>query len=187
MYKLRTTIIFFTNTFYYRYAASAKRKRQERELMLKEQAEKRKRKRQRKSKGDDFSDDEEGSGEDDEGNPAKRQRRTKGPLPNMLPEGFLTDSSSEDEDDSTTLKKMVKRKKPKKINFETALQVLDAEGKGPRDEVVGSTRYRVLAKQGDERLAPKINKDSKRAKEALMRRGRQAVVVNKKRGFFIKR
>jgi len=161
--------------------------------MLQEQAEKRKRKRQRKPKEGDFSDDDDDDeeneeGEDEEeGNPAKRRRRTKGPLPDMLPEEFLTDSSSDDEEDDSALKKMVKRKKPKKINFETALQVLGAEGKGLRDEVVGSTRYRVLAKQGDERLAPKINKDSRRAKEALMRRGRQAVAANKKRGFFVKR
>ncbi len=102
----------------------------------------------------------------------------------MLPVEFLTDSS-EDEDDETALKKMVKR--PQKITFETAMQVLGAEGKRPRDEVVGSTRYRVLAEQSDPRLAPKANKDSRRVKEDLLRRGRAPVALNKKRGFFVKR
>ena len=103
----------------------------------------------------------------------------------MLPAEFLTDSSEDDDEGGTALKKMVKR--PQKINFETALQVLDAEGKRPRDEVVGSTRYRVLAEQGDPRLAPKADRNSLRAKEALLRRGRTGVTLNKKRGFFVKR
>lgn len=102
----------------------------------------------------------------------------------MLPDEFLTDSS-EDEDDKTALKKMVKR--PQKITFETAMQVLGAEGKAPRDEIVGSTRYRVLAEQGDPRLAPKADKDSRRVKQNLLRRGRACVELNKKRGFFVKR
>lgn len=76
--------------------------------------------------------------------------------------------------------------RPRKINFETAMQVLGAEGKGPRDEVVGSTRYRVLAEQGDQRLAPKTNKASRRVKEDLLRRGRTRVALNKKRGFFVR-
>jgi hypothetical protein len=101
----------------------------------------------------------------------------------MLPAEFLTDSS-EDEDDEMALKKMIKR--PQKITFDTAVQVLSAEGKGPRDEVVGSTRYRVLAEQSDARLAPKANKHSRRVKEDLLRRGRVAIKVNKKRGFFIR-
>ncbi|KAI3343675.1 hypothetical protein F4824DRAFT_17078 [Ustulina deusta] len=160
------------------YAATTKRKRQARDNLLKQQAEKRKRTKPTTSGKEDSSDEE------DERNPtSKRQRRTQ-KLPDMLPVEFLTDSS-EDEDDETALKKMVKR--PQKITFETAMQVLGAEGKRPRDEVVGSTRYRVLAEQSDPRLAPKANKNSRRVKEDLLRRGRAPVALNKKRGFFVKR
>ncbi|KAI1282266.1 hypothetical protein F5Y07DRAFT_234826 [Xylaria sp. FL0933] len=171
------------------YAATTKRKRQERDNLLKKQAEKRKRTKSSTSEKEeeDLSEDEDENDEEaQERNTAtsKRQRRIQ-KLPDMLPAEFLTDSSEDEDDDGTTLKKMVKR--PQKITFETALQVLGAEGKRPRDEVVGSTRYRVLAQQGDPRLAPKMDKNSRRAKEALLKRGRAPVTVNKKRGFFVKR
>ncbi|KAI1757425.1 hypothetical protein F4782DRAFT_129337 [Xylaria castorea] len=168
------------------YAASTKRKRQARDNLLKKQAEKRKRTKPSTSgKEEDSSEGDEGDEEEEEerNTISKRQRRTQ-KLPDMLPAEFLTDSS-DDEDDEAALKKMVKR--PQKITFETAMQVLGAEGKGPRDEVVGSTRYRVLAEQSDPRLAPKANKNSRRVKEDLLRRGRARVTSNKKRGFFVKR
>jgi hypothetical protein len=101
----------------------------------------------------------------------------------VLPAELLTDSS-EDEDDESALKKMVKR--PQKITFDTAVQLLGAEGKGPRDEVVGSTRYRVLADQADQNLAPKSSKQSLKLKENLLRRGRHRVTPNKKKGFFVR-
>ncbi|KAI0554970.1 hypothetical protein F4679DRAFT_243919 [Xylaria curta] len=166
------------------YAASTKRKRQARDNLLKQQAEKRKRTKPSTSgKEGNSSEGEDDEEEEGQKTIAKRQRRTQ-KLPDMLPAEFLTDSS-DNEDDETALKKKVKR--PQKINFETAIQVLGAEGKGPRDEVVGSTRYRVLAGQGDPRLAPKANKESRRVKEDLLRRGRARVTLNKKRGFFVKR
>ncbi|KAJ8105366.1 hypothetical protein ONZ43_g7453 [Nemania bipapillata] len=166
-----------------KYAASTKRKRQARDTLLKQQAKKRKRTEPSKQEQADLSKDDDKEEEDEGRNTkSKRQRRTQ-TLPDTLPAELLTDSS-EDEEDETALKKMVKR--PQKINFETAMQVLGAEGKGPRDEVVGSTRYRVLAEQGDQRLAPKLNRSTYRAKEALLRRGRTRVTVNKRKGFFVK-
>lgn len=164
------------------YAVTTKRKRQARDNLLKQQAEKRKRTDPSKpgEKGAP-----EGEGEDaieEQNTRSKRQRRTQ-KLPDVLPAEFLTDSS-EDEDDETTLKKIVKR--PQKITFDTAVQILSADGRPPRDEVVGSTRYRVLAQQSDQRLAPKANKDSRKKKDALLRRGRTRVAQNKKRGFFVK-
>ncbi|KAI0443849.1 hypothetical protein F4803DRAFT_513758 [Xylaria telfairii] len=165
------------------YAASTKRKRQARDNLLKQQAEKRKRTKRSASGKEDLSESEEGVEEEGRNITSKRQRRTR-KLPDMLPDEFLTDSS-EDEDDKTALKKMVKR--PQKVTFETAMQVLGAEGKAPRDEIVGSTRYRVLVEQGDPRLAPKADKRSRRTKENLLRRGRAPVELNKKRGFFVKR
>ncbi|GAP86516.1 putative sporulation protein [Rosellinia necatrix] len=184
------------------YAASTKRKRQARDDLLKQQAEKRKRtKPSTTSSGKkDSSEDEDGDAEEGDADAdaeerqnaaSKRQRRTQRELPDTLPAEFLTDSSGDEDDgdgdgdDGTALRKMVRRR-PRKITFDTAMQVLGAEGRGPRDEVVGSTRYRVLAEQGDQRLAPKANKASRRTKEALLRRGRTRVAPNKKRGFFVK-
>ncbi|KAI8625229.1 hypothetical protein F5Y19DRAFT_450735 [Xylariaceae sp. FL1651] len=170
-----------------KYAALVKRKRQERDGLLRQQAEKRKRTQKTKPSTSDKDasspDEDEEEDKEEERSTAKRQRRSEN-LPNMLPAEFLTDSS-EDEGDEAALKKMVKR--PQKITFETAMQVLDVEGKRPRDEVVGSTRYRVLAEQGDQRLAPKANKQSRRIKEDLLRRGRIGVMPNKKKGFFVRR
>ncbi|KAI1826204.1 hypothetical protein F4861DRAFT_498434 [Xylaria intraflava] len=163
-----------------KYAASTKRKRQARDNLLKKQAETRKRARETT---DSAPGEADGSSEDEQNTRSKRQRRSQN-LPDVLPAEFLTDSS-DGEDDESTLKKMVKR--PQKITFETAMQALDIEGRGPRDEVVGSTRYRVLAGEGDQRLPPKANKQSRRVKEDLLRRGRQRVATNKKRGFFVKR
>ncbi|KAI0971842.1 hypothetical protein F4678DRAFT_78277 [Xylaria arbuscula] len=166
------------------YAATTKKKRQARNDLLKKQAEKRKRTQPSTAEKADASEDEDEKEERERNTTtSKRQRRTQ-KLPDMLPAEFLTDSS-DDEDDETALKKMVKR--PQKITFDTAMQVLGAEGKRPRDEVVGSTRYRVLAGQSDPRLAPKANKNSIAAREALLRRKRAPVVLNKKRGFFVKR
>ncbi|KAJ2965754.1 hypothetical protein NUW58_g10826 [Xylaria curta] len=116
------------------YAASTKRKRQARDNLLKEQAEKRKRTKPSATGKEQASGDEDEDEAEERNTTAKRQRRTRN-LPDILPAEFLTDSS-EDEDDETALKKMVKR--PQKITFDTAMQVLGAEGKGPRDEVVGS-------------------------------------------------
>lgn len=176
-----------------KYAESTKRKRQARDNLLKQQAAKRKRTKPHTAAKEDSSEDgsegqaeEEDEDEETRDTTSKRPRRTQQPLPDMLPDEFLTDSSEDDdEDDETALKKMVKR--PQKITFETAVRVLGAEGKAPRDEVVGSTRYRVLAGQGDARLAAKANRDSRRTKEALLRRGRPRAEMAMKRGFFVKK
>ncbi|KAI1115060.1 hypothetical protein F5Y14DRAFT_412007 [Nemania sp. NC0429] len=176
-----------------KYAESTKRKRQARDNLLKQQAAKRKRARPNTTAKGGSSEDgsEDEAQEEDEEEEArnvmsKRPRRTQQTLPDVLPAEFLTDSSEDEaEADGTALKKMVKR--PQKITFETAVRALGAEGRAPRDEVVGSTRYRVLAGQGDERLAPKANKEARRAKEALLRRGRPRVETAMKRGFFVKK
>ncbi|KAI1268592.1 hypothetical protein F5Y18DRAFT_235607 [Xylariaceae sp. FL1019] len=169
--------------------ATLKRKRQERNDLFKQQAEQRKRARDTKpsaSKMDDISQDEKEPEEEHEQGPdVTKRRRIGGKLPDMLPAELLTDSSEDEEEDGALIKKVVK--KPQKKTFETATQALSLEGKRPRDQVVGSTRYRVLAEQSDQRLAPKANKQSLRAKQDLLRRNRQGVTVNKKKGFFVKR
>ncbi|KAG4221877.1 hypothetical protein PC116_g29647, partial [Phytophthora cactorum] len=126
-------------------------------------------------------------------------RTQKHALPTHLPAEFLTDSSSEDEDDDDdddegengqALKKRKKlsddkkKKKPTKITF-------DDQPKKPRDRVLGSTKYRVLAEQGDARLAPRARRDARASKENLLKRRRVGVAPPTAKatgkGFFVKR
>jgi U3 small nucleolar RNA-associated protein 16 len=100
-------------------------------------------------------------------------------LPDVLPAEFLTDSESDDEDEQA-----LRVVRPKKINFETAVQMQKTEGRAPRDQVVGATVYRVMADQGDKSLAPRMHKNSAHAKRELLRRHRNAVVPVKTKGFF---
>ncbi|KAL7627164.1 hypothetical protein AAE478_003940 [Parahypoxylon ruwenzoriense] len=180
-----------------RQAASLKRKRQDRDSLYKQQAERRKRARgavevhQTKAGGAASSDGVHESRNDgiieiEKGATAGRRRAEKFNLPTVLPAEFLTDSSDESEDEAA-LKRVAK--KPKKMTFETAAQTLiGGEGsKRPGDEVVGSTRYRVLEEQGDPNLAPKLRRDAQRPKENLLKRRRSAVTPNKKGGFFARR
>ena len=102
-------------------------------------------------------------------------------------------SSSESEDDDTALQRVL-AKKPKKITFDAAAQALGGKDdpdagkqRPPRDEIVGTTRFRVLAAQGVEKLAPRAHKKARLVKEDLLRRRRTAVAPNKKKGFFIRR
>ncbi|KAI1413618.1 hypothetical protein F5Y13DRAFT_160740 [Hypoxylon sp. FL1857] len=170
-------------------AASLKRKRQEKDNLYKQQAERRKRARatvevhQNKTTNKDRASSEEDGGlaEVETAVTTGRRRAQKFNLPTVLPAEFLTDSSEDEEEDESALKRVVK--KPKKINFET-------EGKRPRDQVVGSTRYRVLADQADQKLAPRIRRQARFSKESLLKRGRAGTVATgttMKKGFFVKR
>lgn len=109
-----------------------------------------------------------------------RRRAEKVKLPSILPAEFLTDSESGDEDERA-LRVIAK---PKKIKFEEAVQTLGNEGRAPRDQIVGSTAYRVMAEQGNLSLAPKAHKNAKNVKEMLMRRRRVGVAPAKAKGFF---
>ncbi|KAI1469201.1 uncharacterized protein F4812DRAFT_321747 [Daldinia caldariorum] len=160
--------------------ATLKRKRQERDNLFKQQAERRKRAR----------------AEVETAVTTGRRRTQKHALPTHLPAEFLTDSSSEDEDEDEdgdgengqALKKRRKlsdeKKRPTKITF-------DDQPKKPRDRVVGSTKYRVLAEQGDSRLAPRARRDARASKESLLKRRRVGVApatgAATGRGFFVKR
>ncbi|GKT88488.1 LOW QUALITY PROTEIN: U3 snoRNA associated [Colletotrichum tofieldiae] len=64
----------------------------------------------------------------------------------------------------------------------TAEAQIARESRGPKDEVVGSTLFRVVKKE-DERLAPKAQKYSVNAKRALLARGRAPVKARK--GFLV--
>lgn len=100
--------------------------------------------------------------------------------PNLLPAEFLTDSSSEDEDDDDQGKLSARSKRRKVAGVE---KQLTRASRGPRDEVVGSTLYRV-AKKTDDRLAPKSSRHTQSSKDLLRRRNRTAVAA---RGGFFKR
>ncbi|KAI1640174.1 hypothetical protein F4809DRAFT_591776 [Biscogniauxia mediterranea] len=188
-----------------KHAASLKRKRQEKDNLFKQQAEKRKHTRIEESTSQQPAKSLSAAGsEQDEAAAAAaaaeakaekptagRRRAEKHKLPDVLPSEFLTDSSSESDDD-TALQRVL-AKKPKKITFDAAAQALGKDDPGagkqrpPRDEIVGATRFRVLAAQGDEKLAPRAHKNARLVKEDLLRRRRTAVVPNKKKGFFLRR
>lgn len=117
--------------------------------------------------------------------PARKKRLDKHSLPAVLPDDFLEaaslDGSGDDEDGGSE----AGERKPAPARFNTAArQVARAESRQPRDQRVGSTVYRVMKRQGDARLAPRMGRHSRNAKEALMGRGRPAA---RKAGFLVKR
>ncbi|KAI1865987.1 uncharacterized protein JN550_007965 [Neoarthrinium moseri] len=155
------------------HAATQKRKRQQRDNKLKQQAQKRK--RAEKPGGTEAE-----AAEAERATTSGRRRAEKFNLPSVLPAEFLTDSESGSEDERA----LRVAKKPKKINFEDAVQTLKVEGRGPRDEIVGTTAYRVMADQDDQKLPPRANHNSKAVKEMLMQRRRVGVPATKVKGFF---
>ncbi|KAK1981654.1 hypothetical protein LZ30DRAFT_592238 [Colletotrichum cereale] len=154
--------------------AVQKRKRQERNARLQEQAAARKAQ-------EDAASAEESDEEEADAAPAPettgRRRLNKLDLPSELPAEYL-DSDSEDEGgDGETDRKPRKARK-----LHTAEAQMARESRGPKDEVVGSTLFRVVKKE-DERLAPKAQKYSVNAKKALLARGRAPVKA--RRGFLV--
>jgi hypothetical protein len=101
----------------------------------------------------------------------RRRRNDKLQVPDLLPAEFLTDSSSEDEDEQPSALVAPRSKKQKIAAIEMDLS---RESRGPRDQRVGSTVYRVASKV-DERAAPKISKQSRNSRDLLLKRGRAAV------------
>lgn len=162
-----------------------KRKRQERDELYKQQAEKRK--RVLAPDADPARPSEAAVEVEPETAGKGRRRADKQKLPNVLPAEYLTDSSSESEDE-TALRRMTKKsEKPRKINFEDAARSLDKGQRAPRDQVIGSTVYRVVADRADRNLAPKMHKDTHNMREALLKRTRAAVTPNKRKGFFVRK
>ncbi|KAF3060013.1 putative sporulation protein [Daldinia childiae] len=182
--------------------ANLKRKRQERDNLFKQQAEHRKRsraevqvhqsKRLRKGTASNNDSDSDGIPEVETAVTTGRRRAQKHVVPTHLPAEFLTDSSEgEDEDEADNDGQILKKRKklsgpqPTKITFD------DDQPKRPRDRVAGSTKYRVLAEQGDARLAPRARRDARVSKESLLKRKRVGVVPTKGtgngKGFFVKR
>lgn len=152
-------------------AAAQKRKRRERDTLFKQQAEERKK-----------LEDEAKVAESAPADPAESavQKRQPAKTPNLLPAEFLTDSSSEDEgadeDDQAVAR-------PRKRRVTAVERTLARQNRGPKDERVGSTVYRV-AKKVDESMAPKLRKHARSSKELLLKRNRSA--AKPRSGFLVK-
>ncbi|CAH0049280.1 unnamed protein product [Clonostachys solani] len=164
-------------------AAAQKRKRQERDALFKQQAEERKKIQDATEPAAESQDsDSQGvAGPSANGVSSGRIRGDKIRIPAVLPDKFLTDSSSDEEDAHQLDLELASGPKRRKVaSVERNLTRLD---RGPRDETVGSTVYRVASKN-DQRLAPKAKKYTKSAKDVLLRRNRTAVAS---RGGFFKK
>ncbi|KAK3990221.1 hypothetical protein QBC44DRAFT_325905 [Cladorrhinum sp. PSN332] len=151
-------------------AAALKRKRQERDAIFKQQAKERKQAdEEARAKGEDA---EEAASESAE----KRKRE----VPQLLPLELL-ESDDEDEMDLDTPESAGLNKRRKLDGSE---QRLLREPRAPRDRQVGSTVYRVVAKAGDGKQAPKAKKQSVNLKALLLQRDRKA---QPRTGFFVKK
>ncbi|KAF4503809.1 hypothetical protein G6O67_006945 [Ophiocordyceps sinensis] len=161
-------------------AAAEKRKRQERDVLLKKQAEERKR-ADHAIAAAALQDGEDDVPPTKQQEATGRRRRTdRVQVPDLLPLEFLTDDSSgEDEADEGEAGDSGARPRRRKIAaVEKRLTRLD---RGPQDEWIGTTVYRVAAKL-DERLAPKAKRSSLSIKERLLQRNRTA--AKPRSGFF---
>lgn len=123
--------------------------------------------------------DEEQEAEPEEAPQVAASEKRKREVPKLLPLDLL---ESDDEDSIPQQSKSAGESGQKRRKV-TVGGSLVREKKLPKDQKVGSTVLRVVAKRGDERLAPKSNKQSVNLKELLMRRDRKPQV---KRGFFVK-
>lgn len=107
------------------------------------------------------------------------------PIPDILPEELLTDSSDDDDEEGGgEAARASSARGPKRRKVATVERRLTLLDKGPKDERVGSTVYRV-AKKTEERLPPKLKKHTRSTKAVLLKRNRSAV-VKPRAGFFRK-
>jgi len=100
----------------------------------------------------------------------KRKRE----VPKLLPLEFL-DSDDEDvvmEDDE-----------PMDSGSKRRRVAAPREPKGPKDKRVGSTVYKVVQDRGEQKLAPKLKKQSLNVREDMLRRNR---IAPPRGGFFVK-
>ncbi|KYK57764.1 U3 snoRNA associated [Drechmeria coniospora] len=168
-------------------AVAEKRKRQERDMVLKKQAVERKKAEEAAATAAVSAALEDQDGDSGDSPPRQqaaaggRRRIDKAPIPNLLPLEFLTDPSSDDSDEEGPAADSGSRPRKRKVAaVEKSLSRLD---RGPGDELVGLTVFRVAAKQ-DERMAPKLKKQSRNTKEMLLKRNRTAATP--RGGFFTK-
>ncbi|KAG8665700.1 hypothetical protein FPOAC2_10782 [Fusarium poae] len=160
-------------------AAAEKRKRRERDDRFKQQAEERKKlEEQEKEKAEKEAAEQEGSADEVEPAQPLIQRSKTQKAPNLLPAEFLTDSSSEDEGEDDQ-----EEERPRKRRVATVEKELARQSRGPKDERVGSTVFRV-AQKTDERMVPKTKRQTKNHMNDLLKRNRSA--AKPRSGFFVK-
>ncbi|KAM0436948.1 hypothetical protein ACHAPT_002663 [Fusarium lateritium] len=153
-------------------AAAQKRKRRERDTLFKQQAEERKK----------VEDEAKVAAPAEDPEPESVQKRQPAKMPNLLPAEFLTDSSSEDEGGAGDQDEAAVAR-PRKRRVTAVERTLARQDRGPRDERVGSTVYRV-AKKVDETMAPKLRKNARSSKELLLRRNRST--TKPRSGFLVR-
>ncbi|RGP77740.1 u3 snorna associated [Fusarium longipes] len=156
-------------------AAAEKRKRRERDDRFKQQAEERKKLEEQEKENAE----KEASDEKEEPAESLIQRSRTQTAPNLLPAEFLTDSSSEDEAEDDDQQE----ERPRKRRVATVERQLARQNRGPKDERIGSTVFRV-AQKTDERMVPKMKRQTKNHKDDLMKRNRSA--VKPRSGFFVR-
>ncbi|KAL6925032.1 hypothetical protein ACHAPO_001985 [Fusarium lateritium] len=160
-------------------AAVEKRKRRERDDRFKQQAEERKKlEEQEKEKAEKEAAEQEGSDDEEESAQSLIQRSRTQKAPNLLPAEFLTDSSSEDEGEDDQ-----EEERPRKRRVAAVEKELARQSRGPKDERVGSTVFRV-AQKTDERMVPKTKRQTKNHMNDLLKRNRSA--AKPRSGFFVK-
>lgn len=104
-----------------------------------------------------------------------RKRAERTAIPDVLPAEFLADSSSEeDEEDASRDQGDASGSTRRGRSIPSIEKRLARQGRGPRDEAIGSTVYRV-SRDVDARLAPKVRKYARSSKHALLKRGREPV------------
>ncbi|KHN99443.1 uncharacterized protein MAM_02296 [Metarhizium album ARSEF 1941] len=150
-------------------AAAEKKRRQQRDALFKQQASER---RVEKQPGDVPETQRQASG---------GKRPGKVAIPTVLPAEFLTDSESEADHDTES--SAGEEERPRRRTVPAIEKRMSRDARGPRDEVIGTTVYRVSSKV-DQRLAPKVKRYSKGSRDVLLKRGRAP--VKGRSGFFKK-
>ncbi|KAJ4385134.1 hypothetical protein N0V85_008207 [Neurospora sp. IMI 360204] len=147
-------------------AIAEKKRRQERDAILKEQAKSKK----RAAKKVEQPSEDEAESEAEEDAAAALPEKRKREIPKLLPLELL-ESDDEDEEAPQRSGSADGAKRRKVVR----------EAKGPKDEKVGSTVFRVVPNNTNQSLAPKVKRQALNLKETLLLRNRKPQV---KGGFF---
>ncbi|KAM7199851.1 hypothetical protein V8F33_004255 [Rhypophila sp. PSN 637] len=154
-------------------AASERKKRQERDAFFKQQAEE----KRAKEAADKEAKKQEAVPE--EASPVPVAGKRKREVPKLLPLHLL---ESDDEDSDVEQPMPIGRENFKRMKLDAAMGLVP-EKKPPKDKKVGSTVLRVVKERADQRLAPKVNKQSFKVRELLLKRDKKP---ERKRGSFRK-
>lgn len=176
MYPSLRSMLFYSTLTTHRQEAAKKRKRQERDAQLRKQTEERRMALEAVKRA--AREAEAAQDSDDQLEPEEAPQRKRREVPDVLaPE--LLESDDEDEDDMG----LDQPKKRTKITFERLEKEIARESRAPADTRVGSTVYRVMADKGEKKLAPKMDKQARNTKQALLNRHRAPV---KRKGFLVR-